>query len=166
MSADDELAERVSRVVPDAIRRRYLAKFAVGLLVVAVLTGAIGLYTAEQAKGELRGQVHHDLETVARLQADEMNQWHEERRQTVRMLSNDAVMGTDDAEQNDVLGLLHRRSTADSVPPVGATPDATPRTATVSHASRPTGDAATGGSGRRSCVRGVRSRPGVGRSRL
>lgn len=99
----DDVWDSVRAAVPDVVRERYLAKFVFGLLVVALVTGAIGLYTYDRVNGELRDDVHHELVTVAEFEAHELSGWRSERKRTARMLSNDVVMATDDLDRLDVV---------------------------------------------------------------
>ncbi|WP_276279900.1 methyl-accepting chemotaxis protein [Halorussus caseinilyticus] len=115
MSDDSRLAGVLRRVLPDAVRERYLAKFALALVVLALLTGALGLYTYDRTSAQLHEQVDDELLTVAELEAHQLSSWYAERKQTARMLSNDAVMRTDDYERLDILLNAKLRSLPEEV---------------------------------------------------
>lgn len=74
-------------LLPDPIRKRYLAKFALVVLIVLIATATAGLYFQGQVSAELTHEVHNEMETVAELEAQSMSQWVEEHEQNARMLS-------------------------------------------------------------------------------
>lgn len=86
------------RVVPDPIRKRYLAKFASIVLIVALITVIASLYFQGQVSSELTHEVHNEMETVAALEADALHEWVQENEQNARMLSEyEAVKSGDSA---------------------------------------------------------------------
>ncbi len=74
-------------VVPDVIRRRYLRKFAILVMLVMVVTVGLGYVYQQEVSAELTHDVHAEMTTVASLEASELSQWVEEHEQNVRMLS-------------------------------------------------------------------------------
>ncbi|WP_246983829.1 methyl-accepting chemotaxis protein [Halorientalis marina] len=88
--------ETVRRFVPDAIRRSYMAKFAVVVLLVAAVTLAVGLFSYQGVSGDLTADVHGELETTAGLEASELATWLESNQRSTRMLSSYAVFRSGD----------------------------------------------------------------------
>ncbi|MFC7070842.1 methyl-accepting chemotaxis protein [Halobaculum lipolyticum] len=76
-----------SRLVPDAIRRGIVRKFATVLLVLVLATGAVGAYTVATTTADLQENVDGELKTVTALQAGDLADWTSERQTAVRMIS-------------------------------------------------------------------------------
>lgn len=74
-------------LVPDAIRGRYLRKFAIIILLIMVVTASLGYVFQQQVSAKVTHQIHSEMETLAELEADQLQQWVEEHRQNTRMIS-------------------------------------------------------------------------------
>jgi methyl-accepting chemotaxis protein len=74
-------------LIPEVIRRSYLRKFALVVIGVLVVAGAAGFLLQGEISSLLKEQTTAELETNAQLTADSTESWVDEKRQTVRMLS-------------------------------------------------------------------------------
>lgn len=72
---------------PGFIRRSYLAKFAVALLVVVLLVGAGGVYAYTETADHLGEKARDEFTTIAEQDAADLAEWREERTVTARMLA-------------------------------------------------------------------------------
>mgnify|MGYP006274114417 CR=1 FL=1 len=97
------LTNSLRQIIPESVRKRYLAKFALVVLAVILATAAAGLYFQGGVSEELTHEVHAEMETVAALEADAMSQWVEEYEQTARMLSEFEAMQTGGDAANEQL---------------------------------------------------------------
>ncbi|WP_136717161.1 methyl-accepting chemotaxis protein [Halorientalis salina] len=95
------MRERVRRLVPDAIRGSYLAKFAAVVVVIAAITVAVGLYSQQGIAGQLTENVHSEMETTTELEANGLATWLESNQRSTRMLSAHAVFRQGDREEID-----------------------------------------------------------------
>ncbi|WP_396611701.1 methyl-accepting chemotaxis protein [Haloferax sp. S1W] len=83
---------RIARFVPEVLRRSYLRKFLLVLVVVAGVMGGLGFYISGMVTEEVRADAHSELEMVATLEAEELSSWMEGYTRTARMLSEyDAI---------------------------------------------------------------------------
>ncbi|WP_225316406.1 MULTISPECIES: methyl-accepting chemotaxis protein [Haloferax] len=69
------------------------------LSALVVLTSGVGAYTYYTVSDELHDSVHSELENTARLQAEELTVWLDERSQITRMLSQFPVLDSKDPTQ-------------------------------------------------------------------
>jgi len=96
-------AQTLQTVVPDALRRRYLGKFAAVVIIVLLVTAAAGFVLQGQVSAELHHEVHAEMETVAELEADGLHEWVVENEDHARMLSEFGVF-----EQGDTAAILEQ----------------------------------------------------------
>ncbi|UVE50686.1 methyl-accepting chemotaxis protein [Haloferax larsenii] len=83
---------RIARFVPEVLRRSYLRKFLLVLVVVAGVMGGLGFYISGMVTEEVRADAHSELEMVASLEAEELSSWLEGYTRTARMFSEyDAI---------------------------------------------------------------------------
>ncbi|AFK19959.2 methyl-accepting chemotaxis protein [Haloferax mediterranei ATCC 33500] len=92
---------RLATLVPTVLRRSYLRKFLLVLLVVAGVMGGFGLYVSDMVGQEVRADAHAELEMVATLEAEELSSWMDGYTQTARMLSEYEDIRTGDPETID-----------------------------------------------------------------
>jgi len=85
---------RLQSHLPDAIRKSYLRKFALVVLVVLVAVSSLGVYTQQAVSAELTDQRDVQLETSTVQQADSIASWTARQEDTTRMLSNHEVVRT------------------------------------------------------------------------
>ncbi len=78
--------------LPDVVRKSYLRKFALIVLVVTVAVTSLGLYTQERVSAELTDQRNAQLETSVQQEAAGMATWAQRQREATRMLSNHEVV--------------------------------------------------------------------------
>ena len=90
------MVQSLSRVLPDRFHEQYLYKLVAMLGVLVVLTSGVGAYTYFTVSDELHESVHGDLENTAKLQADELGVWLDERTQITRMLSEFPILDSKD----------------------------------------------------------------------
>ncbi|WP_416838677.1 methyl-accepting chemotaxis protein [Haloferax sp. DFSO52] len=88
--------QSLSRVLPDRFHEQYLYKLAAMLSVLVILTSGVGAYTYFTVSEELHESVHEELTNTAKLQADELSVWLEERTQITRMLSTFTILDSKD----------------------------------------------------------------------
>lgn len=65
----------LSRLVPDAIRRRFVYKYVAVVILAMALTAGVGVYFGANATATLDGQVEQQVTATAQLQANELNSW-------------------------------------------------------------------------------------------
>ncbi|ELY94010.1 methyl-accepting chemotaxis sensory transducer [Natrialba chahannaoensis JCM 10990] len=100
----ENLLEPIVNLIPDRIRRSYIAKFSVVVLAVFFLTVAVAVFFHAGISNEMTSDVMSDIEQSADDQAMEVSTWIEQNEQQVRMLSEyPAIAGGDDDEVSDVL---------------------------------------------------------------
>jgi methyl-accepting chemotaxis protein len=87
---------RLQSHLPDAIRKSYLRKFALVVLVVLVAVSSLGVYTQQNVSAELTEQRDAQLGTATVQEADAMDSWMTRQKSTARMLSNHEVVRTGD----------------------------------------------------------------------
>ncbi|WP_313695181.1 methyl-accepting chemotaxis protein [Halorarum halobium] len=90
-------------LVPDAIRRSYLRKFAAVTLLTLVVVAGVGAAMQGQVASDLRERTHDDLRSSAELNAADLGGWVEEHRQTTRLVS-DMAKGRDDTGMKTLFG--------------------------------------------------------------
>ena len=98
------LVSSIRRLIPEQIRKRYLAKFAVVVVAALLVTTLAGVYFQGQVSAELTHEKHAEMQTTAELEADALHQWVEEYEQSARMMSEFEAMqtgGSAAAEQMD-----------------------------------------------------------------
>lgn len=76
-------------VVPDALRRRLIAKFVVVLVVLALLVGAVGFVATEQIRAQTTENVEREFEGVAQSKAALTADWYQQNRQVAGLVSAD-----------------------------------------------------------------------------
>ncbi|WP_439027316.1 sensor histidine kinase [Haloarchaeobius sp. DT45] len=79
--------DSLRRLVPTAIRRSYLAKLTIALLLVVVVVAGVGVNAYFQTDAQLDQSVEGDSLDVARLEAERIADWNDRNVRTVRMLS-------------------------------------------------------------------------------
>ena len=86
---------RLGRLLPRQVRERYVLKLAIGFLALVVLVAAAGGYTYTAVSNELHESVQEELTNSAKMQAEKVSTWTEQRRQSTRMLSSYDVVRDD-----------------------------------------------------------------------
>jgi methyl-accepting chemotaxis protein len=64
------------RLVPDFIRRSYVLKFGITLLIIGLVVGGVGILGTDLVRGEARDQVNEDLTTLAQQEASSFESWN------------------------------------------------------------------------------------------
>jgi methyl-accepting chemotaxis protein len=79
---------KLTTVLPAAIRKSYLRKFALAVAVIALVVTGAGLVAVDAIGADLTEQRQNELETTTRQEANTMAGWIEQSRRTTRYLSN------------------------------------------------------------------------------
>jgi methyl-accepting chemotaxis protein len=99
LRAFDPRAVQLQDIVPDVCRRHYLLKFALVVLVIAVVTGGVGLYFQSDVAAALTDDQEQRIEGIATDQATTIEAFLDENRQSVRLISRqDEFRNGTDAE--------------------------------------------------------------------
>lgn len=87
-------------VVPDPLRKSYLRKMVLVILVILVVLGGFGMYASAGVDAQLTDHVHDELTVVADLEAQAFSQWMDEHDQSARMASglSPVIQGEHDAQ--------------------------------------------------------------------
>ncbi|SFR53274.1 methyl-accepting chemotaxis protein [Halogeometricum rufum] len=101
-----KVARRLDELLPESLRRNYLAKLALLFAVVTVGVVAIGGYTYVTVAEEVSDSAERDLQTTANLQSEQLSGWVTSQQQTARMVSRYNVFQT--AEDSVVSQYLRR----------------------------------------------------------
>ncbi|SFR51823.1 methyl-accepting chemotaxis protein [Halogeometricum limi] len=88
-------------VLPAFLRRSYFRKYALVLVVLLGVMVGVGLYTQAQVDEELTREKHAELQTMAELEADGLNEWVDTNEQRARMLSEHRGLQSADADEAD-----------------------------------------------------------------
>ncbi|ELY89198.1 methyl-accepting chemotaxis sensory transducer [Natrialba hulunbeirensis JCM 10989] len=100
----ENLSEPIVNLIPDRIRRSYIAKFSVVVLAVFFLTVAVAVFFHAGISNEMTTDVMSDIEQSADDQAAEVSTWIGQNEQQVRMLSEyPTIVGGDDDDISAVL---------------------------------------------------------------
>lgn len=75
-------------LLPRQIRRSYAGKLASLFLVVIVLFAGVAAFEYQTVAAEVQSTAHGDVQQTARLQANQLGEWMQQRRETTRMLSS------------------------------------------------------------------------------
>jgi methyl-accepting chemotaxis protein len=90
------------RVVPNFIRRSYVLKFGITLLVIGLVVGGIGILGTDYISKEASDRVKDDLTSEAVQKADGFESWHDRNELVLNTLAN-RVRFTTDREVGDLL---------------------------------------------------------------
>ncbi|MFB6151202.1 MAG: HAMP domain-containing protein [Haloarculaceae archaeon] len=109
MPADPAGGSILARVVPNAIRRRFVAKFVLSVVLVMLLTGALGAYLYGTTTATLTDRTTAQYESTARLQADGIDRWIEGLRHQTRLISQAPAFQTGNQSRIDYYLLRERQ---------------------------------------------------------
>ncbi|AFZ72993.1 methyl-accepting chemotaxis protein [Natronobacterium gregoryi] len=88
----------IEQFVPDRVRESYVAKFGVVILVILLLTGAVGLFFYVDITGQITADTQDELILTAEDEADELATWIDTHEQMTQMLASyQVVAGGSDA---------------------------------------------------------------------
>ncbi|MFC7231753.1 methyl-accepting chemotaxis protein [Saliphagus sp. GCM10025308] len=90
---------RLSRLVPDPIRRRYLLKFVISILAVTLVIGAVGAVSYTEIDRTVRDDATDQLASTAELQAEGIGDWVESMRVQTRTSSTDETLRSEDVQE-------------------------------------------------------------------
>lgn len=82
-------------VLPDAVRKSYLRKFAALTVVVLLAVSAVGVYTTVAVSSEVEEDAHRDVESAAALEATQLEMWLDTNEERVRAISTSGKFQTD-----------------------------------------------------------------------
>ncbi|MFP9059657.1 methyl-accepting chemotaxis protein [Natrialbaceae archaeon A-chndr2] len=89
----------LARLVPNAIRRRYLLKFVISILAVTLVIGAVGAVSYTEIDRTVRADSTDQLASTAELQAEGIGDWVETMRVQTRTTSTDSTLRSDDTQE-------------------------------------------------------------------
>jgi methyl-accepting chemotaxis protein len=81
------LTERIERLLPNAIRRRYAAKFGVALLLVVIVIGLAGAYIHLDTGSAVESQTEDQIRGVAESEASAVAEWTANKKATTSFLA-------------------------------------------------------------------------------
>ncbi|WP_174811757.1 methyl-accepting chemotaxis protein [Salinadaptatus halalkaliphilus] len=90
-------------LLPDRVEGSYVAKFALVLAIVLVVTASIALFFYFDISGTLTEDVQDDMVTTTEAEAEETSYWVEEHTQKTRLLASHKAIGNDSAETERAL---------------------------------------------------------------
>lgn len=88
---------RFDRLLPGPVRRSYLAKFAVALLLVVSLVAAVSAFTYVETRDQLESEARAEYTDAAATAAADLADWRRERSANVRMLARYRVLTEEDS---------------------------------------------------------------------
>ena len=88
-------------VLPAFFRRSYFRKYVLVLAVLVASMVGVGLYTQQVVGDELTAEKHAELQTIAELEAANLDEWVATNRQRARMLSEHRGLQADDPDSVD-----------------------------------------------------------------
>ncbi|KAB1198273.1 MULTISPECIES: methyl-accepting chemotaxis protein [Haloferax] len=106
---------RFATLVPEVLRRSYLRKFLLVIVLVAGVMGGFGFYVNDMVGEEVRGSTHTNLEMVATLEAGELSSWLDGYARTARMLSEYDAIRSGSEEDVDVVLDYEKKNLPDDV---------------------------------------------------
>ena len=86
----------VRTVVPDAVRKRFVLKFLIVLLVMGLSIGAVGVFATAQITDETQNRIQSEYSGLAEQESTITGQWVDRNRQAVSLATNDDVWSTTD----------------------------------------------------------------------
>ncbi|PSQ27044.1 chemotaxis protein [Halobacteriales archaeon QS_9_68_17] len=96
------------KLVPKFVRRRYVLKFGIALLVLGLSVGAIGYVGTAQIQSEVTSDVNQDYADRAQQEAQNIQQWNERNKLlTESVATSDAVQSGDRDRINNELNRRH-----------------------------------------------------------
>ncbi|MFU1779749.1 methyl-accepting chemotaxis protein [Haloarcula japonica] len=90
---------KLNTILPAAIRKSYLRKFGLAVVVIALVVSSAGLVAVDAISGDLTEQRQNELETTTQQEANTMEGWIEQSRRTTRYLSNHYQVGSSSVTQ-------------------------------------------------------------------
>jgi len=89
MSEDDTPSESiVQRTTPDFIRRSFVLKFGIGLLVIGVAVGLIGVVATNEVRSETQQSAEADFQNTALQKSNVAEQWVSQNKLSAWLISN------------------------------------------------------------------------------
>jgi methyl-accepting chemotaxis protein len=87
--------------VPGVVRRSYVLKFGITLLILGLMVGAIGFVGTGEVEEQMRTDVDASLQSMARQEAESVRSWNERNRQAVDLLATTEAVRSDDVDAVD-----------------------------------------------------------------
>jgi len=112
----DDLISRLERRLPEGVRRQYLAKFAVSVAVVAVVTLLASAFLFSAVQADIKGNTQESLQIAAEDDAEDIASWIDEYEQQAHVMSmyqemqvndGDAITSTLEVERNQMSEETH-----------------------------------------------------------
>ncbi|WP_158854937.1 methyl-accepting chemotaxis protein [Halorhabdus sp. CUG00001] len=108
MSDASGLLARFERLLPDTIRRRYLRKFLLVVVVVGLVVLGIGIFTQQTVSAELTENRNDQLQAATERTADNVQRWLEQKQGAADSLSKDPAIASGDSDSGMVNIALQR----------------------------------------------------------
>ncbi|SER24993.1 methyl-accepting chemotaxis protein [Natrinema salaciae] len=89
----------LAKLVPSFVRRRYLVKFVISILVVVLVIGSVGFVSYAQIDQTVRADSNEQLESTAEMQADAISNWVESMRVQTRTASASPTLQDGDPQE-------------------------------------------------------------------
>ncbi|ERJ07315.1 Htr16 transducer protein [Halorhabdus tiamatea SARL4B] len=109
MSKSPGIGSRIEQLLPDQIRKRYVRKFLLVVVIVTTLVLVVGVLAQSSVGAQLTDMRTQQLETSATQTADSMQQWDQRQRDIAEMIANHYTTsqfnanGIKDTMQSEVL---------------------------------------------------------------
>jgi methyl-accepting chemotaxis protein len=103
----------VRMLVPNAIRKRYALKFAIALVLLGVVVGAVGLAATAQVEQEVKQGTNDEYAILANQEANELAKWNERNQQLTRIMSTSETVESGNTSR--ISSMLSQRSTLEDV---------------------------------------------------
>ncbi|WP_257300959.1 methyl-accepting chemotaxis protein [Haloarchaeobius sp. FL176] len=100
-------------LVPNAIRKRYALKFAIALVLLGVVVGAVGLAATAQVEQEVKQGTNEEYTILANQEANELAKWNERNQQLTRIMSTSETVESGNVSR--IASMLSQRSTLEDV---------------------------------------------------
>jgi signal transduction histidine kinase len=103
----------VRRLLPGFIRRNYLLKFGLALMIIVLLITVVGIVAINQTTETLDEQVSDQLQTETEREVEEIRTWREQRSRWLNEISKTRAMQND---QTDPIGIYLQQEVQQNVP--------------------------------------------------
>jgi len=103
----------VRRLLPGVIRRNYLLKFGLALIIIVLLITVVGVVAINQTTETLDEQVSDQLQTETGREVEEIRTWREQRSRWLNEISKTRAMQN---EQTDPIGIYLQQEVQQNVP--------------------------------------------------
>ncbi|PSP92806.1 HAMP domain-containing protein [Halobacteriales archaeon QS_4_62_28] len=93
----------VQRITPDLIRRSFVLKFGIGLLVIGLAVGVIGVVATNEVRSETQQNVESEFQNTALQKSNVVEQWVSQNKLSAWLISNQDRWANDDRNLEQAL---------------------------------------------------------------